>query len=523
MNETSMRWYVVVLDDRGEFALHVWRYLDRSLSIGTHPTDGSDANWLTEEDVIPFRDGVHRFCWLHADSRWEVKLRRFLDNLADGWGLLAIVDVNGKGSYDPKLVLALLDTWQQNVAIRVEKRLVSAYHIGARIEQDIEVQPKSRSTLNELGRLLYGDTRRTPYRQPAAKHILVTGAGFEIRNPRGGFGMLPTPQLLRSMKNPFVYGEPPRAPSDDLIHLVDSRGLPYPSGGRWSTYAYIQNAAEQSQLDRYWDLIFIKELTYRIGDFGVMAGLQRETTAARALLGERRMREAFRRSIRNHDWGHMNQSLAAANLPWHAWLTTNYTRFADRAIALMAAQEWRIISTGAEANLSIREDDGRLDTSYRYLFKLHGDVGHLHTMAIAGYDKDLFSPLSMPVDNLYLVYASAERLLSRSLGDGPVVWHVVGHAMGDHRLIKLMTDASSQANGNHLFLIANPDPVAPTISLKASLDSRHTCEGRRFMADEYLAPLAHSGLPTSDHQDAVVKWFHGLSPGQRDLANAFSP
>lgn len=530
MSGAGERWNIVVLDDRKEFAIHVWRYLDRSLGIGTRPEDGSGEDWMPEQRILPLLNGMNQFCWLHADSHWQEKLAPFVEAIDKGWNLFAVIDVVGeKGSlYDPEKVIShLAQTGRSHSGKpgQIDSVVVSAYHVGAPIHDEVEVRPKSRATLKEIRQRLDLGKGSAP-EAPRARHILVTGAGFELRNPRGGFGMLPTYRIMEVMRHPFQLladGQQADDAKRDVIFLERGKGLPRPRGKDWDGIVSLRNAAEENQLDRYWDILLAEDLRRTLGEFSSMETYEREAVAARALLGERNKREAFRASIREHDWGHLNQSLDAAGLRWHAWLTTNYTRFADRAIALVDPSSWRIISTAAEANTAVREDNWQLNIRHRYLFKLHGDVGHLHTMAIAGHDKDTLSPLSVPIDDLHQIYASAERFLRFSLKAPAelVVWHIVGHALGDHRLIGLIGDAYDLQKGQHLFLIANPKPDLPFGSLDSHLSKlggdRYRIEKRSLLAAEYMARLACSGLPATAEKDDLVGWFRSLPSGEEEL------
>jgi len=522
------RWYVVVLDDRREFALHVWRYLNRSLGIDTAPAGGTGEAWISEGEVRPFLDGVNCFCWIHADSHWEESLKPILGEVERGWNLMAIVDVVGAGGsrYDPAAVLECLRKYPENI----HWRLVSAYHIGTHIAGNAEVLPKSRSTLHEIRRQLYAGVSGGR-ELPNATHILITGAGFEIKNSLGGFGMLATTQLLERMGSPFQLMKAGEEAKDaSLTYLEPSKeGFPCPVGKIFNGLKSIEMAANKRDLDSFWDILLKAELDTALVQISEWDDSDREKIISKALLSERRMREAFRLSIQEHDWGHMNQSLAAATLDWHAWFTTNYTRFADRAIALMDPEAWKIISTAAEANISIREDNWILKDSEkgnvrsRYLFKLHGDVGHLHTMAIAGHDKDTFSPLSVPVDDLYQVYASAERFLRYSLkgSSGPLIWHIVGHALGDRRLVNLILHACEQAEKKSLFLVVDKKPGVPADILRAAFAKKDggavaklRIETQQFLAEEYIARVAFSGLPPSADLKSVAQWFVDLPPGE---------
>jgi len=252
---------------------------------------------------------------------------------------------------------------------------------------------------------------------------------------------------------------------------------------------------------------------------------QRDLGKVDVLWRERRLREAFRRSLLRHDWGHMNQSLAAARLPWHAWLTTNYTQFANRAIALFDGAEqdargvWRIIATAAEARVLAREGlDGQDGRKYRYLFKLHGDIAHLQTMAIAGHDKDSFSPLSMPMEDLYQVYASAERFLMDSLDVAKaqlMVWHIVGHGLQDRRLCELLRRASRHSTRmKQVVVVVNPHPADAMERLEKVFEGRNrrwTILPCPLRAAQYLARLERSGFPGD--RKMIRPWLAAMREG----------
>jgi hypothetical protein len=501
--------HVVVVDDNNHFPLHVWRYLGRSLGFGTgavdawgHPAGGSSPDraepttseepWITTEKELLTPDGQVALWWVRADRKWKQSLETLFKRLDRGPSakVHVLVDIHGEKGYSAQEVCRFLET-----RTKAEIVLISAYRVGRPIvvKRKVEqVKPKSRETLHGLRLRLDEDARRggwppAPASSPEQLHILVTGAGFEIGSGRGGFGNPPTAEVLQGMEAPFYFGPEPswckEAEGDKRpIGLTwpdaeggvpapaAARAYPLPKKGIWTDAARdsIKHPAVRQDLDGYWDVLLERELA---GFFPETFSEEREKLKIDALWRERRLREAFRRSLLRHDWGFMDQSLIAARLPLHAWLTTNYSHFANRAIALYGgdlAEErlgiWRIVSTAAEARTLLREHgDRRQDV--RYLFKLHGDIAHLETMAIAGHDKDPFTPLTLPVEDFYQVYAEAEGYLRRSLpgslekSNREVVWHIVGHALHDRHLCKVLSSAwrsSPPESQRHLFVIVNP-------------------------------------------------------------------
>ncbi|HKH43300.1 MAG TPA: SIR2 family protein [Thermoanaerobaculia bacterium] len=461
---------ILVIDDSARFPLHVWRYITGCLGFGIGEV-GVDGNWggletgpvwISEHTSLTSEDGCHRLWWVPADSQALTRLGTLFQRFEAPSRVYALIDVHGKrgSSYRVDEIRSFLE--EQRTAQRVSVRetlLVSAYHSGHRLAgngKPVPVHPKSRETL----RLMAGALGTEPKGKPASpwiRHILVTGAGFEIGGERGGFGMPPTREILLEMGAPF-----------EMRPLAPQEAFPVPGNGIWTPAAgdteNLEVFAEERNLDSYWDFLLERELQFILGTMGRVTAEKRDERKARALWQERCLREAFRRSILHHDWGFMNQSLDAARLPWHAWLTTNYTQFANRAISLFSGEHeelgmWRIISTAAEARTLTREGAGAWSKGARHLFKLHGDIAHLQTMAIAGHDKDLFSPLSMPVEDLYEVYAAAERFLMESLKKDQqslVAWHIVGHGLQDRRLCELLARVWSHTRADQVFVIVNP-------------------------------------------------------------------
>jgi hypothetical protein len=490
---------ILVLDDSRRFPLHVWRYLSGCLGfgIGEVGKDGmqagqsnSTAPWILPNVPMVTEDDCHRLWWVPADGGWQGSVAAILSGFSLESPLYVLVDIYGEPGFSAKEVCDYLDKRWPHTRIR----LVSAYYSGHHIDvggTPLSVLPKSRETLRKLCEDLKIKLKTT-FGSKKVKHILVTGAGFEIRDQRGGFGMPFTDQILREMEPPFVYGkeetsypEPivlgPASPQEDGETAL-SGAFPIPISGIWeSTHRreVLNQFALEGNLDNYWDYLLEEELQKRVGSTtGQVTAKRRDQRKTAALWRERRLREAFRRSLLRYDWGFMNQSLDGARLPLHAWLTTNYTQFANRAISLYGdlSQDklgiWRIIATAAEARILRRENPDWPSQQERYLFKLHGDIAHLQTMAIAGHDKDRFSPLSMPVEDLYEIYAAAEWFLPFSLRASPpslVVWHIVGHGLQDRRLCELLAGAARQIEASQVFVLVDVKPEEPCRRLKTAL------------------------------------------------------
>lgn len=543
-------WSIVVVDDSSRFPLHVWRYASGCLGfgIGEVGADGrrSEPSRAGEPWIIPGAgtplvtdDARHRLFWVAADDDWQARLDDVFNRHGADGGVLALVDIHGKpgSGYSAEDACEHLEV-KGNNGVEVISWLVSAYHSGHRTAaagKTRAVLPKSRDTLRRMIRVLGIGSPGTIH-LGSARHILVTGAGFEICDARGGFGEPSTRELLQGMEEPFCFGASSGAgPAEDRIVLepahpatgaVRPGAFPVPRTGVWrrgnALNELLNGLANEQDLDSYWDLLLEEECGQLFSSvrWHSMAqvggrGLKRDRQKARAVWHERRLRQAFRRSLLEHDWGFMNQSLDAARLPLHAWLTTNYTQFANRAISLYCDTErgrldpWRIVATAAEARTLAREDvdlepdeadqqapppeEVDLAGKARYLFKLHGDIAHLQTMAIAGHDKDIFSPLSMPIEDLYEVYAAAERFLLNSLrgaDQGLVVWHIVGHGLLDKRLCILLRRVARQLAARQVFAVINPDPGGVRERLVKALGEGpyaiHTC---KLTASQYMARL----------------------------------
>jgi hypothetical protein len=481
-------WEILVVDDSARFPLHVWRYFTGCLGFGIGEVgadgfwrgpSGSEARpWISEGPLLT-EDGYHRIWWVSADDQALQKIGNIFGRFDLHSHVYALVDVHGRRGYRVEDVCSYVRSPER--IPKCEMFLVSSYHSGHRLTVDgkpLPVLAKSRETLRRIVREI-GVNQKAATVPPGVRHILVTGAGFEIQGNRGGFGMPPTHRILLEMGAPLDPQDLGLTPPDPTCEDA----FPIPTSERWRIAGerfVLKRVALARELDTYWDWLLEQELRHILGSMLLIDTPEdRDNSKAQALWRERCLREAFRRSLLRHDWGYMNQSLDAAQMPLHAWLTTNYTQFADRAISLFGDAEedlgmWRTISTSAESRTLTRQGIGSADQKVRYLFKLHGDIAHLQTMAIAGHDKDRFSPLTMPVDDLYEVYAGAERFLIDSLRAAKpvlVVWHIVGHGLKDRRLCALLAWVYSHVpdETDQIFVVINPQPSEPLDLLKRSL------------------------------------------------------
>jgi len=508
---------VVVIDDSCRFPLYVWRYLSRSLGFGIGGVGRAGRSQYEDSDAEPWLqagvssysdDGRFELLWIPAGKDGEKEVEKKVKSTVGG--LIFLVDVHGDPEYDSKEVAQCLD------GSSVEWYLVSAYYSEGTISGKVAL-PKSRETLEKIREQVWGrpKVKNRNSRIKGVCHLLVTGAGFERKAERGGFGLPGTDVVLYNMDYPFTKK---RDGGEGRICIDTKRNndsgfplLSFLSQGEWKELVEVQGAAKGKDLDSYWDLLLSHEQRRRLAP---AAGSERDDQKVDAVIWETKLREAFRNSLLNYDWGHMNQSLAAACLGWLAWMTTNYTQFANRAISASACKDhWRIISTAAEARLTMREirrNPGKdVQDETRYMFKLHGDIGHLHTMAIAGHDKEVFSPLSTPVEDLYQVYEAAHGFLIDSLGKqkGMIVWHIVGHGMQDKRLRELLGRVCRQARNQHLFLLVDPEPEAPKKLLSSSV-GENAVHAVPLRAGAYMAHLERAGLPRSPK--AAWKWLRTL-------------
>ena len=556
MSAKRTPYHVIVVDDVCRFALHLWCYFADvpGFGIGDISTRDSQAKFfwqkpLTDkaenEDLSQDRGKPHKLespdgCWAvwwveaRGDS-WKDHLERVVEEIGDE-PACALVDVRGpardvrKPTYQCLEVLAYLRAGKITCEDRI--LMISSYKRilpeGNSDGSPKEVFEKNASTFESIkSRFQDAETNGDPAGADTggenadgknaegskgdepdsdgnerALHVLVTGAGFDMggATPVLGLGTGSTAQILKDTLKPD-----PIHPADDkkkervlsfpvLERLFVDYGKPTPGGVDPEAWRLFIDAAQTGDLDLYWEQFLRLELATSGGDKTGKAFNKLKASAR-----ERELREAFRSAIAHHDWGLTRQTVDALQTPaLDAWLTTNYTRFPNRALDLLnshgvftangaeakedeepgakgetqettraTARSWRVIATSNEATMHLRQllheetlSSENADSSrHRFLFKLHGDIPHVTTMALAESDKEIYSPLSMPIDSLHWIYTTAEKHLERILRSpqGGVVWHLVGHGLKDRLLVELIVRVcAATRDRHHVFVVVGP-------------------------------------------------------------------
>jgi hypothetical protein len=172
--------------------------------------------------------------------------------------------------------------------------------------------------------------------------------------------------------------------------------------------------------------------------------------------------------------------MAAAQLGWSAWVSTNYTRFANRAIELSETKH---------------RQGGRSEESI--LFKVHGDIGHVLTMALSMEDKTEETRLT---SFLPLYLAAQTYLHELAHRHTRITWHIVGHGLKDKLLLDVIKTAYRINRARHRFVViapASPDDMRkenhPAFELQKSLGSAVNLQAYSAKADEYLTRLERLG------------------------------
>lgn len=413
---------------------------------------------------------------------------------------------------------------------------------------------------NVSGKLLAGLVPGRPEGNASVQrqefHILVTGAGFELNSSatttkvfgaerpdlRTRAGIHPTPEVLaealdRTLKR-VADSLGADISAEDLKHLRETHiGLDVNRGidddvdallGRLHTMAegLLLSLGIQSTAERANELVRGRERAARLVDEqeeyrrSITGAGQLDATSHMRFTLEMEFRRAFREILLQDDFGHMIQSVLTARLPWASWLTTNYTRYADRAIdatrSFADAPRWNVISTPHEARSLMEKSPGVRTTMGRQesiLFKLHGDISHVNTMAIAGSDKRLISPHAIRVDSISQLYNAAgvhlRRLVDRA---EPVhlIWHVLGHGMNDSMLLDSMVrftveELARDERASATFVVVNGRraPGSGWGASKAAVDRiRGAVAARIQFYDERLRRILTDGKLTTN-QDRV--------------------
>lgn len=515
---------VVVADDVCRFALYVWRYLSRSIGFGTSdvPNDpGEDCAFRKGSAPRSLATAAKDadVWWINIKKDWNRDLDRLFEKLeetgAEGRRLF-LVDVRGPyGSGSARELVQRLASQRVLVSEdedESEVLLVSSYTVAPQaVELDgrsgpvhLGVRAKSPETLEWIcQRIRPRAPKRSPKRAKFSQ-VLVTGAGFELHDRSlrcRRLGMSFTADVLEKALNASF--EKDSDCSGFFLPRFHARKRP------------LRTAARNKDLDRYWNELLLLELARIAREEALKA--PRPTVGEvklRASRHEYRLREAFRQQFVADDWGFLGQTLDVLEMEASrglvAWLTTNYTRFADRAIDLWTLHRgeggrgrmWRIVSTGSEAERLLREllhgsqRTGGFDDRC-ILFKLHGDLAHLLTMAIAGHDKDISSPLSLPISSLHSVYVAADLYLKQRLS-GPrqkVLWHIVGHGLKDNLLVEVLANVCEEKPDRHWFVVVDPISADGAKILRKRLTSAHVLRAE-LNADDYMARMLRNP-PTS--------------------------
>ncbi len=674
----TQRVHVVMIDDNIRFALHLARCFGLPLRAGIGNMSDKQGNpFQTGEDetktVAPLisENGLVFFWWVCAKDRtWKSDLAKVLEGGSwDGRALdvrtepcVFVIDVRGKNAagaldlesysqfggepenadkYKPYNVIQYLAEHKTNFT-KEDIFIVSSYEVGSiplnhvplyRHANPREViGSKSPESFNLILKRVKAKLKQQiaplPKEEPRDCHILVTGAGFEIReaekfskpikvgpdlgdgappgdktgdtggdgdaNPNQNlpFGLPSSWHLLKEMADPFEtdhFEELHYASHQDFaankngtpdLSLPMMRRNPFKSDApllREPQFVALQKAARDGNLDAWWDQV-LENYPDSMIDIGSESNHDRLKKKENVSELEYKARNAFRNVILNYDTGFMAHSVRAALLPWRAWLTTNYTHFADRAINLCnhlgklapfleekapptgagvaedsdlclafetypQVRNWKAIRNSTEAHELIRlylhgslsgkpgqETD---ENATQYLFKLHGDIDRIHTMAIAGHDKEIFTPLSLPVDSLHQIYVAAQAHLDQFANqahdaESPpqyLVWHIVGHDLKDKLLCKLIGDVSNKwikhANRRVAVLLINPSSKmrAKKISDLLSFEKEDEILIHRvnLRASEYLARLYLYGFPKQCDQALIKRWLDDLRRPDRHL------
>jgi hypothetical protein len=525
---------VVVADDVCRFALYVWRYLSRSIGFGTSDV----ANDPSDDEV--FRNGKAPrslttaakdadVWWINIKKDWNQELDRLFEKLEEigaGGRRLFLVDVRGPyGSGSARELVKRLASRGVKVSEdenESEVLLVSSYTVAPQtIELDgrsepvhLGVRPKSPETLEWISHRIRLGVRKHSRKKAGFSQVLVTGAGFELHDRSlrcRRLGMRFTADILEKALNADFK----RDASCKGFFLPENHARKRP----------LRTAACNKDLDRYWNEFLLLELA-RVARKESAGRRQPRPTVGevklRASRHEYRLREAFRQQFVADDWGFLGQALDVLemeeSLGLVAWLTTNYTRFADRAIDLWTLHRgkggqdpmWRTVSTGSEAERLLRE---LLHGAQRtggcgdrcILFKLHGDLAHLLTMAIAGHDKDISSPLSLPISSLHSVYVAADLYLKQRLAsERKVLWHIVGHGLKDNLLVEVLANVHRENPKRHWFVVVDPVSNDGTKILTRRLPNARVFRAG-LNADDYMARIVRNPLTSLSRLEAWIR------------------
>ena len=520
---SAQRNLVMVVDDNPKFVHHVFRFLTQAFefgfaveagdprSIAFHKRRSADES-LTVEWHDPRGDGPAALAARLAEFERRLKELKHHASL-QVWALIDVYGVGGPGPHD---WLEYVRTWARVIS-RAHLRVVSSYsrHLDAITLDDgdelpILIHPKSPETLIDLRQTL----QSAPVRPRAASrtaHVLLTGAGFELADEAEcgeAVGMPWTHQLL------FESGAHHRV---DECPIDVAYPIPEQLAGLGRRrLAPLLAAARLRDLDAYWDQRLRLVRSLRSGPAAHHSSAQRELED----------RDTFRVALLRYDFGHLAQALWAAQLDWSFWISTNYTRFSDRAVEFLRDfaqaepfRPWHCITTPIESELVHRELvlGTVAPTAPRWLIKLHGDIGQTQSMALAAADKTDKVKFDVRPKLATMYTLASELILQRLERSSPRLhtcqWHVVGHGLRDRPLLELLYKVQNRSASNestkHIVTLVSPDADETLDRLrsnrKLALDKRFV--NMRFetvgtTARHYMACLRAIGLPDDDQARA---------------------
>lgn len=427
----SQRKLLIVVDDNVNFAVRVWRYLTGPMEYGFTRSPLSEFERIAPDDSFKlYWFGPKREQALNASTPLiETFLAKCTDPNRETWCVLDKRGLRGRNRSYPTW-FTYYQAFVERFGEKADRIWVMSSYGDLRWASTPSVRPKTVESLEALRnemKLSFGQAV-SEAREEREFNVLVTGAGFELADGQNRCGVsvgFPDTATLLNTTMRFL-GQKPAKSSHDFPVPFDAEA--------------ISTLARKKDLDAWCDAVL-----------STRAQLKPTKEAG---FDELEFREAFRRSLLEHDFGHQRQSLIAAQLGWDYWLTTNYSRFADRAIDDVAssrreARPWRAITTSIEADAVAPELAGSRTKDFaennRILVKLHGDVGHVWTMAVAGQDKKSDSKLDVR-PQLHRMYAAAEAMLLSSLwarharARQPTLcrWSIVGHGLRDEALVRLI-------------------------------------------------------------------------------------
>ena len=472
MTENGPETTLVLVDDSARWALRVWRELTREIAYGC------PASWLGRrdfEEITP--DGRVRFVWLDPKDDPEVITKRLARyGPTNVWAIVDVHDpsqpLNGERARWTRHYRALLESGVEEKKIRVMtsyRTFLEPVHCLRNGKEEYILPLVEGKSFEALERIV-GEIRQPPILadrnyQGKTCHILVTGAGFELESHDTGIGLPPTRELLSLMEIDIPEWNS-NIPTS--FASTNHRAFPMPIiSVSEKLVKALSKASKDQDLDAYWSVLFESLRAYKLHDSTDQSYEKRRLEYSDA---EYRLREAFRRVVRSYDIGHLRQTIGASTLDWDFWLTTNYTEFADRAIAetarvsrmvewIQQPRPWLIVSNRdetarARAIRELRDAEG----TYRTLLKLHGTIGQVNTMAIAGQDKELV-PSSFVKPDLHSIFSFARDAIERDTENSQnVVWHVVGHGLRDKMLVDLMKRCiKSHSTCQHTVRVVSPN------------------------------------------------------------------